>query len=149
MAKFQLTLPVWGATHKSILIFVPSQDFNSRSPCGERLSVVLLYCTTAGISTHAPRVGSDSAFVDLTKQSVISTHAPRVGSDRRRAVRVAGDMIFQLTLPVWGATRVPESRYRHHPISTHAPRVGSDQCSGQKTVNLPYFNSRSPCGERP
>ena len=62
-----------------------ANNFNPRSPRGERL----LLCGGAGggrlISTHAPRKGSDlrdrigSAVVD------ISTHAPREGSDSKSA----------------------------------------------------------------
>ena len=35
--SFQSTLPVWGATPRSVTIPAPSLYFNPRSPCGERL----------------------------------------------------------------------------------------------------------------
>ena len=57
--RFQSTLPVWGATPKT------------------------LFKLEAGlISIHAPRVGSDAGSnSDFTKSFTISIHAPRVGSD--------------------------------------------------------------------
>ena len=80
------------------------------------------------ISIHAPRVGSDGALGCIVVVIlIISIHAPRVGSD----------------LPIVGHNVLYDI------ISIHAPRVGSDsagQTSGRRT---PYFNPRSPCGERP
>ncbi len=35
-------------------------------------------------------------------------------------------MLFQLTLPEWGATYGSTSLLEHYSVSTHAPRVGSD-----------------------
>ena len=80
-AGFQLTLPEWGAT------FLP-QGGNEQ----------------CGVSTHAPRVGSDS--------------------DR---TFIAGKLPwFQLTLPEWGATIGRIGVVQDDSVSTHAPRVGSD-----------------------
>ena len=78
---FQLTLPVWGATKAIYKAY--------------RLSL---------ISTHAPRVGSDAAATAQPANRKISTHAPRVGSDHKPDGCDVVDHIFQLTLPVWGAT---------------------------------------------
>ena len=57
-------------------------NFNPRSPCGERLGVLL---TTA-------------------KDIIISTHAPRAGSDKEQGYYDNGNIEFQPTLPVRGAT---------------------------------------------
>ena len=105
MRKFQSTLPVWGATvHHScafvnILISIhaprvgsdefPETDkpypnnFNPRSPCGERPVRPLMVCKHCGN---------------------ISIHAPRVGSDARSIATASPAYAFQSTLPVWGAT---------------------------------------------
>ena len=56
---------------------------------------------------------------------------------------------FQPTLPARGATRRPDSRTPGKAISTHAPRTGSDFLPNQCLRVLPYFNPRSPHGERP
>ena len=58
VAKFQSTLPVWGATFRYLL---PNQN--------------------PYISIHAPRVGSDSGLIRILRDQAISIHAPRVGSD--------------------------------------------------------------------
>ena len=60
------------------------------------------------------------------RKTIISTHAPRVGSDRASHWDPERLLTFQLTLPVWGATRRK---------ADHAHRNAD-------------FNSRSPCGER-
>ena len=80
-------------------------------------------------------------------------------------------ILFQSTLPVWGATALgkpagdvlhisihaprvgsdrPAPRKNAHPcrISIHAPRVGSDAVSVAASITPAYFNPRSPCGER-
>ena len=81
LALFQLTLPVWGAT-----------------------SGVQIAGRLRTISTHAPRVGSDQLGIIRRIIGQISTHAPRVGSDGETPAVDLGALVFQLTLPVWGAT---------------------------------------------
>ena len=123
--------------------------FNPRSPCGERPSGQLNNYNVL-ISIHAPRVGSDRFWIYRHVVHVISIHAPRVGSDylggRRMQVnvhisihapRVGSDpgsdiyvvrkLVFQSTLPVWGATTLPTLSSGWISISIHAPRVGSDE----------------------
>ena len=57
-------------------------------------------------------------------------------------------MVFQSTLPVWGATRGIPQVERLLMISIHAPRVGSDR-QRYGVLRAAYeFNPRSPCGER-
>ena len=147
--RFQSTLPVWGATFPWKLFHLSTRNFNPRSPCGERHEVVHQIPASSAISIHAPRVGSDKHIMVTTKQAMISIHAPRVGSDylispghcpgdwisihaprvgsdRLRPDSVFLDLIFQSTLPVWGATKGVRAIPFHLPISIHAPRVGSD-----------------------
>ena len=57
-------------------------------------------------------------------------------------------LIFQSTLPVWGATRELSPRKPVGIISIHAPRVGSDRQPAPGSDRELYFNPRSPCGER-
>ena len=79
------------------------------------------------ISIHAPRVGSDTTQgVSDSQRAMISIHAPRVGSDQPRPQSSLPGLIFQSTLPVWGATLPQRRQNRSGPISIHAPRVGSD-----------------------
>ena len=58
-------------------------DFNPRSPYGERQINLDWVLRQIKISTHAPRMGSD---IQRAKAAyfgqLISTHAPRMGSDQ-------------------------------------------------------------------
>ena len=81
-----------------------TRNFNPRSPHGERLTCSIPACAplvtfqptlpargatgrrrrwlpAAGISTHAPRTGSDHGEQHHCRLAQISTHAPRTGSD--------------------------------------------------------------------
>ena len=100
---FQSTLPVWGATSRSLIDFL-SAKFQSTLPVWGatkprgRLGQIIL------ISIHAPRVGSDwDANVSILRPD-ISIHAPRVGSDGKGKQKGILQAEFQSTLPVWGAT---------------------------------------------
>ena len=57
--KFQSTLPAGGATMKIIWLVMPNDDFNPRSPQGERPVPGLCSQGCGDISIHAPRRGSD------------------------------------------------------------------------------------------
>ena len=78
---FQSTLPVWGATTQTQTLKQRQQNFNPRSPCGERPALRRQKLYVVDISIHAPRVGSDISRRTSRTQSDISIHAPRVGSD--------------------------------------------------------------------
>ena len=80
----------------------------------------------AVISIHAPREGSDSLGPVGRGVAGISIHAPREGSDR---------IMFRKPLFL----RI---------ISIHAPREGSDRLLHNLLHAPPYFNPRSPRGER-
>ena len=99
---FQSTLPAGGATHHSISRFIYN-DFNPRSPQGERHVGGNMTFAQLGISIHAPRRGSDKDGHWEGYFTEISIHAPRRGSDPGS----------------------PEGR-GEKVISIHAPRRGSD-----------------------
>ena len=102
-AVFQSTLPVWGATDLpdsmpwSSGISIHAPRVGSDYKIGD-------FCVDSGISIHAPRVGSDNLVLTVVIVFIISIHAPRVGSDRYLILLILGMMLFQSTLPVWGAT---------------------------------------------
>ena len=146
---FQSTLPVWGATAEGRRGTIVATNFNPRSPCGERPERTGRGPSKSAISIHAPRVGSDLNRYCRLAAFAISIHAPRVGSDsptaelepeplyfnprspcgeRPSSLHILhSSLIFQSTLPVWGATRLRSGfRFFQH-----------------------HFNPRSPCGERP
>ena len=146
--RFQSTLPARGATvHARCL----QEDlyFNPRSPHGERREQLLAAVSFCAISIHAPRTGSDCVWVGngsgwrafqstlpargatggiqhFVPAIAISIHAPRTGSD--------GDLLSR--------------RLFLFTISIHAPRTGSDRPLRWRWASAPYFNPRSPHGER-
>ena len=65
---------------------------------------------------------SDDVNIDIP----ISIHAPRTGSDRAAGTK----------------------REHEQTISIHAPRTGSDPMHPICPIPSPYFNPRSPHGER-
>ena len=80
--RFQSTLPGWGATQQD----VGAPQFGD-------------------ISIHAPRMGSDRLREPHSqRRRCISIHAPRMGSDRLPQYWHGSVVIFQSTLPGWGAT---------------------------------------------
>ena len=144
---FQSTLPVWGATcsrvstRQTILISIhaprvgsdpalkrelaPYEDFNPRSPCGERPFTLRCSRVSQSFQSTLPVWGATVDQLTTRLFFAISIHAPRVGSD---AIREFG-------LYRWD-------------ISIHAPRVGSDGMYISVQYLLVNFNPRSPCGER-
>ena len=125
--KFQSTLPGWGATCPRRCRSCRRWHFNPRSPDGERLR------------GHVPPV----------RRVRISIHAPRMGSDSWRPRATVIIMIFQSTLPGWGATLMLLEAVHGIVISIHAPRMGSDHTPSLAGFDCKDFNPRSPDGERP
>ena len=100
---FQSTLPLWGAT--------------------------FLWCNNRGnhrISIHAPLVGSDPVgAVEAPRKPDFNPRSP-CGERPREATLSGLTVIFQSTLPLWGATYGYDFQAAMYQISIHAPLVGSD-----------------------
>ena len=58
------------------------------------------------------------------------------------------ELIFQSTLPAWGATLLDVIGRSDTAISIHAPRMGSDFRRDYDILSSLNFNPRSPHGER-
>ena len=104
-----------------------------------------------GISTLAPRVGSDYRAPRRGVQGLVSTHAPREGSDLRiRTASCCSTATFQPTLPARGATPRPGApgRWPWH-FNPRSPRGERPWRRGNSPAGRPDFNPRSPRGERP
>ena len=112
--RFQSTLPVWGATHQG----------HVRS---DRKT----------ISIHAPRVGSDRVMGGFVDDKIDFNPRSPCGERLSPCINCAKVIVFQSTLPVWGATAFDHSRFAATAISIHAPRVGSDP------MRSPHFSH--PC----
>ena len=161
---------MWGATchrakshhNKSISIHAPRvgsdrllreittyrDNFNPRSPCGERQQQCRQKRRRKKFQSTLPVWGATTHHRMTPERHQISIHAPRVGSDRLvdwsccRAIYFnprspCGErlislnvmtriFLFQSTLPVWGATAPISGLSVGINISIHAPRVGSD-----------------------
>ena len=123
--------------------------FNPRSPCGERRPQMyrnvqkevfqstlpvrgatscrnLWYNIHVGFQSTLPVRGATCDSDRLAAAIAISIHAPRAGSDINKLKNWMNVILFQSTLPVWGATRTLLLR----------------------SAVFAYFNPRSPCGER-
>ena len=125
------------------------QDFNPRSPRGERHYSYHVDTPTFFISIHAPREGSDCLISPgvLGRQPFQSTLPARGATyfcDHLRA-----PFPFQSTLPARGATLAGKPFAYYELISIHAPREGSDLLREGRTNKERNFNPRSPRGERP
>ena len=172
LLQFQSTLPVGGATCPICGKPYVVNDFNPRSPWGERPGSGTTVVACEQFQSTLPVGGATSVGDDgLNHSFMISIHAPRGGSDpsppgcgsarayfnprspwgERRpppAAARAGFWTFQSTLPVGGATERPAGPAAEHGISIHAPRGGSDAPAPSAAPSPMYFNPRSPWGER-
>ena len=102
--KFQSTLPAGGATYVLLGTMEVDQDFNPRSPRGERHYEKSILIWKEIISIHAPRGGSDSAGTEtISGGKYFNPRSPR---GERHITRARADKAFR--------------------ISIHAPRGGSD-----------------------
>ena len=78
---FQPTLPAWGATHGQRLYSWNQENFNPRSPRGERpVFPTIIYCDLY-FNPRSPRGERRVQHIQRRVVLLISTHAPRVGSD--------------------------------------------------------------------
>ena len=146
--RFQSTLPVWGATGfisgflRSVIISIHAprvgsdvpdtmlrrrpDDFNPRSPCGERLA-------STGQANRLPHFNPRSPCGERPRQSCVT---------------VQPQSHFNPRSPCGERRDTARSPAAVPPISIHAPRVGSDSRAGRCSGRAQNFNPRSPCGER-
>ena len=84
--KFLSTLPARGATD-SWSFASTSATISIHAPREGSDAALVGPGIHMGISIHAPREGSDVGFTLWDEQTVISIHAPREGSDGRTLLR--------------------------------------------------------------
>ena len=167
---FQSTLPGWGATICSSQPLISLNDFNPRSPDGERPPLRHAGTNVRGISIHAPRMGSDldvcttylhrykfqSTLPGWGATRLVSICRPRRhfnprspdGERRRQIFTVPKSQRFQSTLPGWGATLSLSISARCSRIfQSTLPGWGATIANDFPTLET-NFNPRSPDGER-
>ena len=123
---FQSTLPVWGATCRTLKSCVDKRKFQSTLPVWGATAENPWSSRKIVISIHAPRVGSDAAGSWPGRLS--PDFNPRSPCGERQT---NVDRVLAVTS-----------------ISIHAPRVGSDSHGKHDYDRAGNFNPRSPCGER-
>ena len=126
------------------------EDFNPRSPHGERRAGSSGTAGAEAISTHAPRTGSDwAAKCGWNSTSPFQPTLPARGATLCISRPTASGCNFNPRSPHGERRRADRHRQGDVAISTHAPRTGSDRaCSCYHRLCI-YFNPRSPHGERP
>ena len=142
---FQSTLPVRGATPRSLRERRGATNFNPRSPCGERPRRRSSSPNALAISIHAPRAGSDIRRADSRQdRNKFQSTLPVRGATPLHG-EFEWDDAFQSTLPVRGATSLGDILCRGRAcISIHAPRAGSDYPSTVPAILLDIFQSTLP-----
>ena len=118
-------------------------DFNPRSPCGERHHYVNGKSSPNEISTHAPHAGSDVPFRCSYHWYLLfqPTLPMRGATGLMRHLRACRE--FQPTLPMRGATILASTRSSGSSISTHAPHAGSD-LPGTEHHLYRYISTHAP-----
>ncbi len=147
-APISIHAPLTGSDPQNHLSYRQHPNFNPRSPYGERRYICSLSLLMLIISIHAPLTGSDNG--DARRRGPSPDFNPRSPYGERRRHRdllwLCGE--FQSTLPLRGATVFLGPVFLVDVISIHAPLTGSDGGSSGPGRNCPYFNPRSPYGER-
>ena len=120
-AKFQSTLPAWGATS-----IVPSArstlHFNPRSPRGERLTLPSSCSSSKGFQSTLPAWGATPDGRHTRRDRRISIHAPRVGSDSRRCSTSSEKQNFNPRSPRGERPRAQSWRCTRHDFNPRSPR---------------------------
>ena len=148
---FQPTLPARGATGRQEWAYFRRNDFNPRSPHGERRQTAQKSADTTHHfnprSLHGERLYRHGMAL---QHCIISIHAPCTGSDPAQSVAGRAST-FQSTLPARGATAQSIHRSSEPLISIHAPRTGSDmsalpnECRRRISIHAPRTGSDYAC----
>ena len=129
--------------------YSPPPNFYPRSPCGERLTIMLYDTSSLMISIHALLAESDTdgSICFDSRELFLSTLSLR----RATRVRQRNKLQYSNFYPrsPCGERPPEESGQRHSPdISIHALLAESDQEQRTEFSAQNYFYPRSPCGER-
>ena len=123
---FQPTLPARGATEKLTAEQEEFNNFNPRSPHGERHRPTTTASAGIYFNPRSPHGERRNYLRRGRRYRLISTHAPRTGSDNIGKIDIIREITFQPTLPARGAT----------------------VCLAIRLQAGRHFNPRSPHGER-
>ena len=146
---FQSTLPVWGATFDGFGGHGKVDDFNPRSPCGERPYKALRPSHGRNFNPRSPCGERHNYNTYHQYTSKFQSTLPVWGATGSHTQGDGYLYQFQSTLPVWGATsRIHTSCLAGKTFQSTLPVWGATAVLRMDWVVIPYFNPRSPCGER-
>ena len=133
-AKFQSTLPARGATNLLDVFLMELDNFNPRSPHGERRRKPHAASHHARFQSTLPARGATRRC--RPRCSARRNFNPRSPHGERQGALKPGSLVkqFQSTLPARGATISGLNSRMFEAISIHAPRTGSDE---------PHFSNRT------
>ena len=139
----------WGERPRAHGKGLTANHFNPRSPWGERRRQGAVPALLCRFQSTLPVGGATPNAAAAHSTAHISIHAPRGGSDTHESGATARQAHFNPRSP-WGERQTcgifkPASLR----ISIHAPRGGSDVQRRIETEIRKHFNPRSPWGERP
>ena len=139
-----------GERLKILLHCLPTHNFYPRSPCGERRITDGSICFDSSISIHALLAESDvSTRIDTDNNS---DFYPRSPCGERRAIGQLQCILgnFYPRSPCGERRECARGPLRARaPISIHALLAESDDPSVMQEIAQQHFYPRSPCGERP
>ena len=104
--KFQLTPPMWVATEYFGVYFWFQKYFNSHHPCGWRPVPDADDQASVNISTHTTHVGGDDRVGNIGSCHPRFQLTPPMWVATRSVSKWQILMVFQLTPPMWVATTV-------------------------------------------
>ena len=123
------------------------QDFNPRSPHGERPTRAHGGWRTSYFNPRSPHGERHVLWCRLVIRQDFNPRSPHGERPLTESFPICVKL-FQSTLPARGATVRHNTGLHSQGISIHAPRTGSD-CSANNSSSLRRnFNPRSPHGER-
>ena len=99
--------------------------------------------SSAGISIHAPRTGSDIAQMAYSSSTAHFNPRSPHGERLQQIANLTGIVQFQSTLPARGATLLEKIVRESICISIHAPRTGSD-CQLLADYDRPSISIHAP-----
>ena len=163
--------PRTGSDFLTPVLTTSHDDFNPRSPHGERLPTCVAVSSATPFQSTLPARGATWFYPAAQEFYDISIHAPRTGSDCQGAVQKEPRTI-SIHAPRTGSDFRFFDFFPNHGISIHAPRTGSDFPSPthfqppatfqstlpargataqriHRMLTATHFNPRSPHGERP
>ena len=116
---------MWGATFLMVIVSQQPQDFNPRSPCGERHQKYILNKSSNTFQSTLPVWGATNRKCQRRKRT--QNFNPRSPCGERRILDL------QFLTPSDFNPRSP---------------CGERHSRRRDILSVPYFNPRSPCGER-